>query len=154
MRRNTFSPRLETLDGRVVPAGLVTAELSGGDLFITGDSLGNEVRVAQAANGTVTVTGQNGTLINGLTSVTFANAVLNKIEANMEAGNDVLTIARATVAGDILVQMDDGNDRVVATNVSAGLDAIFIGGAGIDVLDDNGITGGTKKEVLEFESVI
>lgn len=306
-KKNSFAPQLESLDSRLVPAGNITAQLSSGDLALTGDALGNEVRVSQNAAGDVVVRGLNGTTVNGVTQVVYRGVALNKFEANLEGGNDALTVAnlrtadgiyvnlaagndrmvmngaisgnvidvnkgtgtdsvrgqnttvigdvnviadgqttavfdiasidgnlniatkdfadtiratRLTVFGDLYletgkgddvinlsnttvgfnltantdegidritfntiraggdvsveagkgndivtmttvssdssvkVNTDDGNDRVTATRVSARVDAIFVGGAGTDVLDDNGIIGGVKKEVVEFESVI
>lgn len=117
-----------------MPAGNILAQLSGGDLALQGDNLGNEVRVSQAANGTVTVRGLNGTTVNGLAQVTYAGAVLNKVEANLEGGNDVLTIGSLNVAGDVFVQAGEGNDRVVLNGTISGSLISVSGGLGADTV--------------------
>lgn len=38
--------------------------------------------------------------------------------------------------------------------VSAVEDAVFVGGARTDVISDLGITGGKKKDIKEFESLL
>lgn len=136
MRRslNAFLPTLTDLDARLVPAGNILAQLSGGDLALQGDNLGNEVRVSQAANGNVTVRGLNGTTVNGLAQVTYPAAVLNKVEANLEGGNDILTIGSLNVAGDVFVQAGEGNDRVVLNGTISGSLVSVSGGLGADTV--------------------
>ncbi len=53
----------------------------------------------------------------------------------------------------IIVSLDEGNDRLVATRVSAAADAVFEGGAGFDTLENFGISAGIKREFKEFESI-
>lgn len=136
MRRsfNAFVPTLTDLDARIVPAGNILADLSGGDLSLQGDNLGNEVRVSQAANGNVVVRGLNGTTVNGLSQVVFAGAALNKVEANLEGGNDVLTLGSLAVAGDVFVQAGDGDDRVVLNGTISGSVIDISGGLGADTV--------------------
>jgi hypothetical protein len=46
---------------------------------------------------------------------------------------------RVTVNRSVLLNTGDGDDRVVAQGVSAGVDAIFVGGAGFDTFVDAGV---------------
>ncbi|MCC6510866.1 MAG: hypothetical protein IT423_17320 [Pirellulaceae bacterium] len=68
-------------------------------------------------------------------------------------GNDTVTLTDVNTNNSLTVSVDVGDDRVVGTGVSAGQDAVFEGGAGTDSLNDLGITGGTKKDIKEFEVV-
>lgn len=76
--------KIESLECRQQMAGDVSALLEGQLLKLEGDNVGNHVVVAQNSLGHVTVTGQNGTLINGRTSVRFLNPQLNAMEIRME----------------------------------------------------------------------
>lgn len=69
-------------------------------------------------------------------------------------GNDIVTLNAVASSGNFNVNLDNGNDRLTVGNSSAALDAVLKGGSGTDTLDDNGLTGGTKKEVIEFEVLL
>lgn len=66
-------------------------------------------------------------------------------------GVDIVQMVDVAAGKNITVSADEGNDTVSGTAVSAGVDAVFEGGAGVDIFEDFGITGGTKKDVKEFE---
>ncbi len=69
-------------------------------------------------------------------------------------GNDIVQMMDVASAKNLIVSLDSENDRLTGMNVSAALDAVFEGGAGTDTFEDYGITGGTKKEVKEFEILL
>ena len=69
------------------------------------------------------------------------------------AGNDVVRMTDTRSNKSIVVSLDDGDDRLVATRVSAAVDAIFEGGAGFDILDNFGITAGITRDLKEFEVI-
>lgn len=68
------------------------------------------------------------------------------------AGNDIVRLTDVS-SGKVSVSLDEGNDRLIATNVSAVTDAIFEGGAGFDILENLGISAGIWREFKEFESI-
>jgi hypothetical protein len=69
-------------------------------------------------------------------------------------GNDVVSLTSVNALGNLSVNLDSGNDSLTVASSSAGLDAVLKGGAGVDTLSDQGLTGGTKKEVIEFEVLL
>ncbi len=69
------------------------------------------------------------------------------------AGNDVVRMTDVTSGKSITVSLDEGNDRLIATRVRAAEDAVFEGGAGVDTLENYGISAGIKREFKEFEII-
>lgn len=69
-------------------------------------------------------------------------------------GMDVVAMMDVASAKNLTVSLDSENDKLSGMNVSAALDAVFEGGAGSDTFEDYGITGGTKKDVKEFEILL
>jgi hypothetical protein len=67
------------------------------------------------------------------------------------AGNDIVRLTDVTSGKSIIASLDEGNDRLIATRVSAAEDAVFEGGAGVDTLENFGIFAGIKREFKEFE---
>ena len=63
---------LEQLERREVLAGNVAASLRGGDLFLNGDNLANDISITRIGPNSVTIAG-NGTTVNGQAAVTFNN---------------------------------------------------------------------------------
>lgn len=120
-RKNTFGGlNLQTLEARKNPSGNVVASLIGGQLKIEGDDFGNDVRIAQNATG-VTVTGRNGTLVNGVASVRFAATNLQQAEIKMNGGNDRINLTGTLVA----VIGGQGEDTVNGTNLTSAGDMNF-----------------------------
>jgi hypothetical protein len=68
------------------------------------------------------------------------------------AGNDLVRMTDVS-SGKVSVSLDEGNDRLIATKVTAATDAVFEGGAGFDILEDYGISSGIWREYKEFESI-
>lgn len=111
---------LESLERRENPAGAVTASLLGGQLSVYGDGADNNITVTQSATA-LTISGQNGTRVNGLASVTFAFPSVVQAEFKMEGGNDTVAISGLrTTLGDITLETMLGNDSVSMSNVQAG----------------------------------
>lgn len=141
-RTNTFGGlTLQSLEARENPSGNVTATLIGGQLKIDGDDLGNDIRIVQNAT-SVTVTGRNGTTVNGFTSVRFGATSLEKAEIKMNGGNDILAIARLVTSGDQVIELGDGNDRTNLTGDVTGTLVAIIGGAGDDTVNGTNLTSG------------
>lgn len=139
--RNAFRPKLESLDGRIVPAGNVMAS-AGEVLEIRGDAAANQVTVTQTADGIVTVSGQNGTLINGRASVRFAGARLEKTDIRLFGGADSLTVNNLRVSVDQNVEMGAGNDVVVLNDARAGANVSVKTEDGFDRVTATGVVAG------------
>lgn len=144
MRTSIFRRmNLESLENRKLMAGDVAVALEGQLLTLRGDNLSNQVVVAQNAAGTVTISGQNGTTINGLPSLRLINPQLNALEIRMEDGDDSVTLRGVNVANDIFAQLGAGNDQIITpatTPVTIGANASIEGGAGNDIVRLGGMT--------------
>lgn len=147
-------PRVESLEHRRLMAGDVAVALEGSLLRIDGDNLGNQIVIAQAASGDVVVSGQSGTLVNGLPSVRFVRPTLNAMEIRMEAGDDTVTMRSVQLANDLMVDLGAGNDRLVNPAVAPmviGANANIYGEAGSDIVQ---LSGTTVREDLYIDGGI
>ncbi len=145
MRRSKNFRRacVESLEGRQLMAGDVIAALEGNLLVIEGDNLDNQITVSQLASGDVVVSGQTGTLINGLPSVRYVRPALNSVEIRMEGGNDVVNLRSVQIANDLMVDLGAGNDRVTspaAAPIRVSANAMVYGAEGNDTVQLNGST--------------
>ncbi len=143
MRRtkNLRRASVELLEGRQLMAGDVIAALEGNLLVIEGDNLDNQITVSQLASGDVVVSGQTGTLINGLPSIRYIRPALNSVEIRMEGGNDVVNLRSVQIANDLMVDLGAGNDRLTspaAAPIRVGANAMVYGAEGNDTVQLNG----------------
>lgn len=126
-------------------ANNVQATLEGSLLKLNGDNLANAITLRQAANGDITISGRNGTKVNGLVSVRFRNVALNAVEMEMGGGNDDVLIESLKVANDLYANLGDGNDRFRSGTVpsSVGNNLSVEGGLGSDSVTLTGWTIGS-----------
>jgi hypothetical protein len=96
---------LESLEGREVPAGVVTTAVSHGNLIVTGDNSANQITVSQAATGQVTITGTGGTNVDGGTAST--RSFTGNLVIKLKGGND-------TVSFDLTNPIDLPHDLTVS----------------------------------------
>lgn len=116
-------------------ANNVQVALEGSLLKVIGDNLGNDFVISQNIAGDITVTGRNGTTVNGRPSFRLPRVALNAIEMQLEGGNDIVTVRNLQVANDLYANLGEGNDRfdlLAGTNV--GVNASVEGGLGADTI--------------------
>ena len=108
-------------------AGNVTAVYAAGNLTLTGDNSDNLVTMSVTA-GVLTLTGQSGTTVNGLASV--STPLIGPLTAaiNMGGGNDTLTINNVTLVAPSVL-MGSGNDTFIITNSNLTI-TTYSGGTG------------------------
>src|SRR5436190_8856761 len=129
---------LERLESREVLTGNVTAAIRGGDLFVNGDSQGNDITITRSGPSSLTITG-NGTTVNGQASVTLNNFHDDAI-INLNGGNDKLTFERTIddlfrLPGGLTITTAGGNDELNFSDVSV-KDHLFINtGSGNDKIN-------------------
>lgn len=165
----------EFLETRQVLAGNVLASVSDGVLTIRGDAKANSIQVNPQENGTVVVDGFDGTTVNflnfsfrfnGVQNVVIqTNAgddvvsvgngqvdavILNDLQIDTAAGNDVVNLRRLAVRDDLTVTTGDGNDLVR-------VDSVKVGGAGVNsdqndlLIDTSRIsTSGADRDRVEL----
>ena len=145
---------MESLETRQMMTGNVLVSVSAGNLVVSGDSGGNELRIIQSLQngapiaGRFFITGQNGTTINGQSVGQFFQNVSGDLRINLNGGNDRLTLgdgvsnSRFIAPRDLQVDMGDGNDVVRLDRVSVRDDARLVTGAGSDSVFVKGTIGG------------
>jgi hypothetical protein len=142
--RRTAHKMLETVESRRLLSGNVAVAFDGQQLEVVGDNLGNNVVISQSLAGAITVSGQNGTLINGLPSVRFAQGLgLEKFDVRMEGGEDRVTINRVNVAGDLNVDLGlnvAGRDTLSISNSTFQGNVFAYGGRDLDTINMTGST--------------
>jgi hypothetical protein len=92
---------------------MVGAVTPGGDVNINGDAGNNDVTITQNANGTVTVTGHNGTTVNGGASHTTTTPVTGEIDVNTRGGDDKVTVDGVTNVEDLDLEDNIGDNEIV-----------------------------------------
>ncbi len=163
MRRQTAKPQrnrglqVEQLEPRIVLDGGVRAFVSGGTLFIQGDSAANEIVVEQSKLRSFRVSSGDGTtLINGQANPRSFFGVSKDLNISLGRGNDVVEIVgtaddAVTVSNRLFVNTSHGDDQVLFTEVHA-IGIHIDTGSGNDVVNvgDSGAEGGLEvtKEAL------
>jgi hypothetical protein len=113
--RNASQRRLsfEQFESRRLMA--VTTSLNNGTLTITGDTDADDVAIVGTANaGEITVTGRNGTLVNGVANgSTTIQGVTADLDADFGNGDNVINMDNVYLAGRLTVETGNGTDSIV-----------------------------------------
>ncbi|HJZ58925.1 MAG TPA: hypothetical protein VKE74_28535 [Gemmataceae bacterium] len=163
----------EQLEARDNPAGNVIAVFSGFDFFVIGDANPNDFVVTMDGASRITVTGRNGTTVNGQASVTFQPFIPNNVSIRGMEGNDTIQVAGLFATNIIAITAGDENDAIFVSNSQApviGIDAqggndtvglfgvaapyalIVFGGTGFDTLSNVG-SATNFPFILDFERI-
>src|SRR5262249_27927897 len=141
----TFRPELHPLEDRTVLDGTVTLNVNTGLLTITGTAGNDTVRVWQTAGPgservNVTLNGQ---------PFDFKASQVNKIQANLLAGNDTITLDESVrpVTPSSTFDTDGGTDALIFKG-TAGADAITVTGTTV------ALTGAGLLTYSGFESLL
>ena len=161
MIRKKFGTRakklqLESLEGRWLMAGDVSANVIGGNLFIIGDDLSNHISVSDGPNaGEVVITGLPdgnavATTVGGQPTVTKTGVTQN-IVIVLRGGEDILDLNDLTVAKNLGVSMDDGDDEV---NVGTGVAVTIVANPNLVTVGSNAlIATGTGEDTINIASL-
>jgi hypothetical protein len=95
---------------------MVGAVTPGGDVNINGDLGNNDITITQNADGTVTVTGNNGTTVNGGASHTTTNPVTGEIDVDTRGGDDKVTVDGVTNVEDLDLEDNIGDNDIEVKN--------------------------------------
>ncbi len=123
-RRSEPHWKLQQLEPREIPAGLVTAVQSSGLLAIAGlDDLSpagvtgglndQEILIAGTGAGSFDVSVVNGTQFQGTAATTLSFSGVTAIKLDMRQGNDIVTVNNANLSGDLSFLGGNGNDSLV-----------------------------------------
>ncbi len=111
---------LQTLEPRVLLDGDVNVQRHAGVLLVRGDREDNAIAVTPQA-GTVTITGQNDTRVNGSTNSTTFTAPGNgfdRVLVQLGRGDDRLTLSGIDRARALTVAADPEDDALGVTDVT------------------------------------
>src|SRR2546421_54965 len=113
------APRVEVLEGRDAPAGIVTAVQTGATLTLTGDAADNAIALTTNLDGSLNLTGNLGTTFNTtIADLTKISGVTN-VRVDLGAGNDIAAITDLGLTGALSVNAGAGDDIItMATNVT------------------------------------
>jgi hypothetical protein len=132
----------ERLETRDVPAGNVTAILSGGTLVLAGDTAENQFGVQQNALGDIVVFGLGETTVNGQASVFVGRGVLVALAADLGDGRDHFEVSGLFVSSDIVIHGGNGGDLIALGNVGAGRNIEVYSGEQGDTVSVSGAIAG------------
>ncbi len=132
--------RFESLERKLMLAGIVGVQVIEGDLIIQGDELDNAIEISVSGDAgaeTYEITGD------GIASIPVAE-VTGRVKILMGEGNDTVTMGTAdvpvAVPGDLQIIMSAGDDTVELTNVTVGDDLMIVTSAGDDKVTLSGVT--------------
>ena len=109
----------------------VAFDTSSNTLTLTGDDAANSVRV-RSIDGRVVVNGEDGTLVNGKSSIALTVPARFSLAADLRGGNDLLTLIGVNLQR-AHMSMGDGNDSIVLL-LSSVDDLQADGGDGTDAI--------------------
>jgi hypothetical protein len=133
--------------------GNVSARLESNQLYVEGDGVSNELRVTQNFNGVITLTGLNGTTVNGRPALTYVAPSLIAASFKMNAGNDLLQIGGLRTRVDLNIELNEGNDTLHLQNVTAGANVNIQGGTGDESVTANSLQAGSDLGINLDEGV-
>jgi large repetitive protein len=151
--------QVEELEGRLTPAGNVTALLLGGNLLVFGDSAANSVEIT-ATGGNLVVSGHDGTTVNGGSAVTFSG--VGSVSANLVVAlgrgadtaniHDVAVGGYAAIDGGVLASFfsTGPGDQLTLTNVKVGSYLIVATGGTDDTVALNGVQVGDATAIVTY----
>ena len=116
-RRAHAALRLEQLEERIAPAGVIVATARGGNLTITGDDGDNSIVIDNTglAGGEIHIVGLDGTTINGQAEV-ILQGVTKGINARLGDGADTLRFDGLVGSFKLAVDGGRGNDAFTLDN--------------------------------------
>lgn len=138
---------VEQLENRNLLAGNVSASVSGIDLNITGDNLGNTISVESFGAGKVQVRGF-GTSINGAPDAIKIFTVSGSINIHMNYGADVVRVTNLIIRDNLNADLGPGSNELLLGQSAAGDNIRFAGtpSGPLYVQDNLSVVGNTGAD--------
>ncbi len=172
-KSNRVAAEIQHLETRALLAGNVLATISdNGTVFIRGDNAANDVTI-DVDGDVVTITGNNGTTINGQDVDDFDAVDLNNLRISLRGGADKLTVnvndaPTDSIPGRVRISAGSGADVVcintiaeltitkgLSINLGNGNDALSIQGeAGLSLANALRINGGSGNDTIGVVNVM
>jgi len=138
---------LDALESRTHLSGNVIATVANGSLVVRGDGDANQLIIelgpildVVGAVPTVTITGLDGTTINGQSSPANFAQVTRDLRVKLAGGDDVLTLRVMSTGRDLSVDLGRGADAVTLDGVAVGRNLAVRGAGGPKSLDLRNVT--------------
>ena len=129
-----FTPGVESLENRTVPAGNVQAFVSGHVLYVAGDDAANRIWIAGSGKTGVVIRSLDGeTTINGRNAV-FVGGITGGYHVTMGGGDDYLLVTSTRSNGGLTVDMGEGNDYLGISDAGHARETVLAGGEGNDTI--------------------
>jgi hypothetical protein len=126
------------LEDRSVPAGNVTASVSGGVLFVVGDDLPNQVSVAGTGSWGAIVRPLGDTTLNGGTDPLQFRDLKRGYDVKVFGGDDLVIVNGVTARRGLRVELGDGDDDLFLENTTSRRETDIFGGDGEDTFTITG----------------
>jgi hypothetical protein len=146
--------QIESLEGRIAPAGLITVTFENGALVVTGgnDSHDFAIRVLDAE--TIRISSQDGSTfaLDGAPATDSLTLLLTKplksLSVTLGSAADQLSVAGLNVTGDIAIDLGDGLNALTLDSITAKGGVEINGGAGGDDIEIEGALTLVKKDLI------
>jgi hypothetical protein len=153
----------QQLEDRSLMTGNVTVAVQNHTLIVTGDNHANDIQIEQSASGQFTITGLNGTTINGHTTPMSFTGVTKDVKIDLKDGSDKvrmggvdgLNFPAVNIQGNLSIKTGNGNDHVaINANIKGNLD--IDAGSGNDTVELLGVkvgsAGGNQNATVQMGS--
>jgi hypothetical protein len=163
-RHASFASSIQQLEDRsLLSANSVHVFVQHGTLFIEGTGGDDSILIQQgnAGSESFSITGQNGTQVNGLTTAVAFTGVDRALRINLGGGDDTIvfdgTAGGVTIVGDLFIATGAGDDNVQLNKAHVQGHARLLTRGGDDTIDLNqntfdgrvrAATGGGRDHVL------
>src|SRR3990172_7867115 len=129
---------VEPLEPRQLLAGNITAQVVSGNLVITGDALGNDIKIDQSGllpDQFRVSSGASATAINGLGAPVVFSGILGGLLIDLQDGADTVKLADCVVPLDVLNNGGNGDNTVELDHATIRRSLTINGGTGLDTLE-------------------
>lgn len=138
---------IEMLESRTLLAGSVTATMTPhGDLIVLGDRAANVLEMTPTGEGTLALSGESGTTVNGQARITLP-LTPRHVRITLGGGDDTLQVHDLAVAGALTVHGGTGSDRLHLWRLTIDGQLRIRGGRGADDLHLLQVTSGARTRL-------
>lgn len=141
--------RVEALESRIAPAGVVTVDFTNGVLTLTGDASGNSFSVTMLDATTIELAGSGGTdfqVEGGLPTASLrVTAPLKSLAVTLGSGLNQVDFVGLKVGGDVELGLGSGTNDVEFLGLSSKGALTITGGGGADTIELGGTAISVKK---------
>src|SRR5690606_34372436 len=114
---------IESLEGRIAPAGVITVAFENGALVLTGDNGDNDLSLIGLDQGTFQLSGTNGTVFQKVgtpdSDLLTLSGPIKSLAITLGAGMDTVAVRRINVGGDVAIDLGAGENSLAIEGVAA-----------------------------------